>query len=37
MWTYNTDYNKWYAKDDSISKNDFDLLKQELQATKLVY
>ena len=34
MWTYNTDYNKWYAKDDSISKNDFDLLKQELQATR---
>ena len=34
MWTYNTDYSKWYANDDSISKNDFDYLKQELKATR---
>jgi hypothetical protein len=34
MWTYNTDYNKWFANDDSISKNDFDYLKQELKATR---
>jgi hypothetical protein len=34
MWTYNTDYNKWFANEDSISKSDFDLLKQELRATR---
>jgi len=34
MWTYNTDYSKWYANDDSISKSDFDYLKQELKATR---
>jgi hypothetical protein len=34
MWTYNTDYSKWYANDDSISKNDFDFLKQELKSTR---
>jgi len=34
MWTYNSDYNKWYANDDSISKTDFDYLKQELKATR---
>lgn len=34
MWTYNTDYNKWFANDDSISKSDFDYLKQELKATR---
>ena len=34
MWTYNTDYSKWYANNDSISKNDFDYLKQELKATR---
>jgi hypothetical protein len=34
MWTYNTDYKKWFANDDSISKNDFDYLKQELKATR---
>jgi len=34
MWTYNSDYNKWFANDDSISKNDFDYLKQELKATR---
>jgi hypothetical protein len=34
MWTYNTDYNKWFTNDDSISKSDFDLLKQELRATR---
>jgi len=34
MWKYNSDYNKWFANDDSISKNDFDYLKQELKATR---
>ena len=31
MWTYNTDYSKWYANDDSISKNDFDYLQNILK------
>jgi len=35
MWIYNSDYKKWFAKDDSISKNDFDYLKQELKSTRL--
>jgi hypothetical protein len=35
MWVYNSDYNKWFTKDDSISKSDFDLLKQELKLTRL--
>jgi hypothetical protein len=35
MWTYNTDYRKWYANDDSILKDDFDYLKQELRSTRL--
>ena len=35
MWVYNSDYSKWFAKDDSISKSDFDLLKQELKLTRL--
>ena len=34
MWTYNTDYNKWFANEDSISKSDFDFLKQELKSTR---
>ena len=34
MWVYNSDYNKWFANNDSLSKNDFDLLKQELRATR---
>lgn len=34
MWTYNSDYNKWFANDDSISKDEFDFLKQELRATR---
>lgn len=35
MWIYNNNYNKWFANDDSISKSDFDLLKQELRLTRL--
>ena len=34
MWTYNSDYKKWFANDDSISKDEFDYLKQELKATR---
>ena len=34
MWVYNSDFKKWYANNDSISKFDFDLLKQELKATR---
>lgn len=29
MWTFNKDINKWFKKEDSISKYDFDLLKEE--------
>jgi hypothetical protein len=36
MWIYNDDYKKWESKkSDSISKYDFDLLKQELRSTRL--
>lgn len=34
MWTYNNDYNKWVSTNDSVSKEDFDYLKQELQSTR---
>lgn len=34
MWTYNNDYGKWFSKDDSLKKDDFDFLKQELSATR---
>lgn len=34
MWVYNSDYNKWFANSDTLSKNDFDFLKQELKATR---
>jgi hypothetical protein len=34
MWTYNSDYKKWFSKDDSISKEEFDYLKQELKSTR---
>lgn len=34
MWTYNNDYNKWISTNDSVSKDDFDYLKQELQSTR---
>ena len=34
MWTYNSTYNKWSSTDDRLTKSDFDLLKQELRATR---
>lgn len=34
MWKYNSDYNKWYIDNDSISKPNFDYQKQELNATR---
>ncbi len=34
MWKYNSDYNKWFATEDSISKFNFDYLKQELKLTR---
>ena len=35
MWIYNEDYNKWYETNNSLSKFDFDYLKQELKLTRL--
>lgn len=35
MWEYNNDYVKWFSKEDSLSKYDFDYLKQELKSTRL--
>lgn len=35
MWEYNNNYKKWFSKEDSLSKNDFDYLKQELKSTRL--
>ena len=34
MWTYNSNFGKWSSSSDSISKYSFDLLKQELSATR---
>ena len=34
MWTYNSNFGKWSSSGDSISKYSFDLLKQELSATR---
>ena len=34
MWIYNSDFGKWSSSGDSLSKNSFDLLKQELSATR---
>jgi hypothetical protein len=34
MWTFNTDYNKWNNTKDTLAKEDFDLLKQELASTR---
>ncbi len=35
MWEYNNDYKKWFSKEDSLTKYDFDYLKQELKSTRL--
>jgi subtilisin-like proprotein convertase family protein len=34
MWSYNSDYKKWFTKTDSLLKDDFDFYKQELVATR---
>ena len=34
MWVYNNDLNKWYRSDDTLLKEDFDFLKQELSSTR---
>jgi hypothetical protein len=35
MWKLNTDLNKWIKQEDSLSKNDYDNLKQDLQKVRL--
>lgn len=34
MWIYNSNFGKWSSSSDTLSKNSFDLLKQELSATR---
>lgn len=34
MWTYNSDFRKWSSSDDNIKVEAFNLLKQELSATR---
>ena len=34
MWVFNNSLNKWYRSDDTLLKDDFDYLKQELSATR---
>jgi hypothetical protein len=34
MWIYNSNFGKWSSSNDSLSKPSFDLLKQELSATR---
>lgn len=34
MWIYNRNFGKWSSSSDSLKKSDFDLLKQELSATR---
>ena len=34
MWVYNKDLNVWKRSTDSLSKSDFDYLKQELSSTR---
>jgi len=34
MWIYNSDYGKWSSSEDSMKKSSFDILKQELSATR---
>lgn len=34
MWTFNTDYNKWVGVEDTLPKENFDFLKQELASTR---
>ncbi len=34
MWIYNSNFGKWSLSSDSLAKSSFDLLKQELSATR---
>jgi subtilisin-like proprotein convertase family protein len=34
MWIYNSNFGKWSSSSDNLSKTSFDLLKQELSATR---
>ena len=34
MWIYNSNFGKWSSSSDSLTKTSFDLLKQELSATR---
>lgn len=34
MWVYNSDYNKWQKKSDTLLRSDYEWLKQELSATR---
>ena len=34
MWVYNSDYNKWSSSDDSLLKDNYDFLKQELSSVR---
>lgn len=35
MWVYNSDFNKWELKKDSLIRSDYEYLKQELYSTRL--
>ena len=34
MWVYSSNFGKWSSSSDNLTKNTFDLLKQELSATR---
>ena len=34
MWIYNSNFGKWSSSSDSLAKSSFDLLMQELSATR---
>ncbi len=34
MWVFNNDYNKWSSSDDSLLKDNYDFLKQELSSVR---
>lgn len=34
MWNFDSNYNRWVANDDKLLREDFDLLKQELQSVR---
>jgi len=35
MWTFNKDLNSWFKKEDNISKDSFEIYKQELSSFRL--